>query len=1290
MKPTMDKLTSQPATKGGMSEGEVLLRQVLGSAQDAIFAIDRDYRLLFSNEFHKQALIASGSHPIGIGESVLSPDYLRHVLDFWRRAYDRALADEIFRMETPWTDTTGNEHIFENNFSPLRDARGEIIGVLIVAHDITTHKQAELELKYSQQRFSTLFRSNPVPMGITDAADLRIVDVNDAWSELTGFARAEALGRTSAELGLARPEALQSIRTKIEEQGGIRQYEIPLSTRTGKERKILLTSDPIILEGKAYFLSNLLDITGRKQDEETLQVALAKYRTLFENFPLGITISDSKGNILETNQIAEALLGISREEQVRRQLDGAEWQIIRPDGTPMPAEEFPSLRALREGQKVSDVEMGIVKPDHSVSWLNVTAAPIELDRYGVVVTYSDITERKRFELAFQESEEKFRVVFENSRDGINLLDLRTGRYILMNPAQVALTGFTDQEINNMSAEEAYDRVHPDDRQISVEHQNLVITGDGRGKTVEYRWKVKSGEYRWFSDSRSVVRDDKGNTIALVGISRDITERKEIESRLKSEREKLDRIASSMPGVICSFHQDVSGKTSMPYASPAVRDLFGLDPADIASDMTPVFSRMLPEDVGHIIASIEQSARTMGIWQDEYRYRHPEKGLIWIEGFSSPVKEADGSITWHGFVADITNRKRNEQLMRQWADAFEHCAHGIAIGLPDTNKILTCNQAFSRLQGRTTEEISSMPIIEMYAPEDHGHVKEQIMEADRKGSVRYEAQMVRKDGSRYPVQMDVVSVRDSDGNILYRVATQQDISQRMQSKEQSARLAERLDLATHAGQIGIWDWDIQKDQLVWDTQMYSLYGLKPGEFGGAYQAWLNGVHPDDRETGHEKSMRAVRGEGEYDSEFRVVWPDNTVHWLKAEGQVFRDACGTPLRMVGVNYDITKRKHAEMDLIKAKERAEESDRLKSHFLTNISHEIRTPMNGILGFTDLLRTMDPTGEQREKFFDIIQASGERLMITINDLIEVANLQAGAVSVTIKEVNINEMLRFHYDLFDLQARQKGLQLYVITPLPDVKALVMTDRSKLDSILINLIRNSIKFTRKGVVEFGYKIKEKEIEFHVNDTGAGIPADRLDAIFERFVQADLKLSRAHEGSGLGLSIAKGYVEMLGGRIWVESKEGAGSTFRFTIPWNPVEISEVAGEPVQTGMQPDFLREHTILVVEDDIENSIYMETILNSLCKSVVLSGNGPEAIRLCSQHNSISIVLMDIKMPGMDGYETTRQIRQFNPDLLIIAQTAYSSPAERDTALQAGCNDFITKPFSLNELEAILSKNIK
>jgi len=254
---------------------------------------------------------------------------------------------------------------------------------------------------------------------------------------------------------------------------------------------------------------------------------------------------------------------------------------------------------------------------------------------------------------------------------------------------------------------------------------------------------------------------------------------------------------------------------------------------------------------------------------------------------------------------------------------------------------------------------------------------------------------------------------------------------------------------------------------------------------------------------------------------------------------------------INMDITDQKKLTFDLIAAKERAEESDRLKSAFLANISHEIRTPMNGILGFAELLKENDLSSELQQEYIGIIETSGARLLNIINEIVDISKIESGQMKVSKSQTNVNEQIDYLFQFFKTEATERKLEISVKKSLPNKEAILLTDREKLLSILTNLVKNAIKYTDLGFIEFGYipvqTLNEKSLQFFVKDTGIGIPAHRQEAIFERFIQADIVDKMARQGAGLGLAISKAYVEMLGGKIWVESKEGKGSTFYFTIP-----------------------------------------------------------------------------------------------------------------------------------------------
>ncbi|MFP4366688.1 MAG: response regulator [Bacteroidales bacterium] len=392
--------------------------------------------------------------------------------------------------------------------------------------------------------------------------------------------------------------------------------------------------------------------------------------------------------------------------------------------------------------------------------------------------------------------------------------------------------------------------------------------------------------------------------------------------------------------------------------------------------------------------------------------------------------------------------------------------------------------------------------------------------------------------------------------------------------------------------------------------------------------------------------------------------------------------------GVIRDISERKKLIAALIEAKEKAEESDKLKTAFLTNISHEIRTPMNGIMGFTELLKQPGLTGEEQQEFIGIIQKSGNRMLETISNLVDISKIETGQVIIQNSEINIPKQLEYLHCFFKPQADEKGLQLILNCNLPAEYAVVKTDIQKLDSIFNNLINNAIKFTDKGKIIIGCGHEKNRLVFYIQDAGIGIPEARREAIFNRFVQAEISYTRDFEGSGLGLPIAKSYIEMLGGTIWLESEEEKGSTFYFTLPFqtedNLMQKNELQSSPEEPKRMNKKMK---ILVAEDDGTSYLYIETLLEEYNYEIIRSKTGSETIELCKNNPDIDIILMDIKMPEIDGYEATRKIRQFNPGIIIIAQTAYALEGDRQKAIDAGCNDYIPKPIRKDELLNMINR---
>ena len=391
------------------------------------------------------------------------------------------------------------------------------------------------------------------------------------------------------------------------------------------------------------------------------------------------------------------------------------------------------------------------------------------------------------------------------------------------------------------------------------------------------------------------------------------------------------------------------------------------------------------------------------------------------------------------------------------------------------------------------------------------------------------------------------------------------------------------------------------------------------------------------------------------------------------------------VLAIGREITQRKQVEEDLRAAKEQAEESDRLKSTFLANMSHEIRTPMNGILGFADLLNDDDLTPEQRKQYVNIISNCGNQLIRVIDDILEISRLETRQIKADFHNICLNDLLAELFSIFKLDSDQKNVKLVLKTALENDDSYLRTDLTKLNKILSNLIENALRYTSKGYVEFGYFVENDKLVIYVKDTGIGIAKEKLPYIFDRFRQIDLELSKKAGGLGLGLSIARENTELIGGQITVDSTPGKGTTFFVKIPF----LKEVKIPTVRRSLnQHPYNEKPVILIVEDEEINFLYLETILKADTNNykILHAWNGEEAWQMFLDNPEIDLIFMDIKMPLMNGIEATEKIREINPDIPVIAQTAYSTPEEKKKAIAAGCDDFISKPISRESFEKIIA----
>ncbi len=419
--------------------------------------------------------------------------------------------------------------------------------------------------------------------------------------------------------------------------------------------------------------------------------------------------------------------------------------------------------------------------------------------------------------------------------------------------------------------------------------------------------------------------------------------------------------------------------------------------------------------------------------------------------------------------------------------------------------------------------------------------------------------------------------------------------------------------------------------------------------------------------------------------------NDIVWLMINGFPILDSHGNIVEIIICFIDITHLKETEQELTLAKDKAEESDCLKTEFINNMSHEIRTPMNCILGFSRFLNKENLSIEKRKNYINIIHNSGNQLMRIINDILEISELETNQVKVFEKEVCLNDLLLEHFSTFNIKAKENKIPFFLKKGLSDKNSVILTDDTKLSKILSNLLENALKFTNKGFIEFGYQMDNDSIEIYVKDTGIGINPDKQETIFKRFSQEEKELSKNVGGLGLGLSIAKENATLLGGKISLQSEKGKGTTFFVKIPYKPItSMPETNNSDNEIEKLTEKQYEYTILIVEDEEANFLYIETLLDHNmginCKTLHAK-HGKEAVEICKEQSDIDFVLMDLKMPIMNGFKATKLIREFRPDLPIFAQTAYTTKDDRDRAFSAGCDEFISKPIEEEILKQKMNK---
>ena len=816
----------------------------------------------------------------------------------------------------------------------------------------------------------------------------------------------------------------------------------------------------------------------------------------------------------------------------------------------------------------------------------------------------------------QSNEERYRQIIQSTQVGTWEWNVKTGKTIF-NERWAEILGYSLDELEPTTIDTWSRLAHPQDLEHSNQQMTKHLAGLSPFYDAECRMRHKDGSWVWIHDRGQVVeRDATGSTVRMLGTHTDISLRKQTESLRQEALDRLQKIAHSVPGMLYQYRLRPDGSSCFPFASEAIKTIYRVTPEEVLEDATKVFGNLHPDDLTGVAASIADSAKNLTLWQYEYRVKFADGTVRSLSGNASPEREADGSILWHGFITDITEKKQTETRLKE--------------------------------------------------------------------------------------------------------------------------ATERLALATRSGGVGIWDLDVVHGVLHWDEQMFRLYGTESKNFSGAYDAWLAGLHPDDMARGDLEINMALTGEKEFNTEFRVIWPDGSVHNIKALASVIRDSSGKPLRIIGTNWDVTYEKQFESALLNSNDRleqqismrtaqmrqeinarkrteailretnetlemtsaranamaaeAEMANQAKSQFLANMSHEIRTPMSGVLGMTGLLLNTALSDKQHH-YAEKIKTSGESLLALLNDILDFSKIESGKLTSESIPFSLNGLLETVMGIFGVQATDKGVMLHA-TMDPKLPTNFLGDPNHLTQVMNNLVSNALKFTAQGKIHIcssllGQTEAGVEFQISVQDTGIGMTEEVISRLFTPFTQADASTTRRFGGTGLGLAISRQLMEFMGGKLYAQSVLGKGSQFilQVTLPLALEPLSTQA--PTVASPKERFSHVRALVAEDQEINREIFSE-ILYQVGIELDMAQDGQEAVDLFSK-NDYDIVFMDIQMPGLDGYEATEAIRQSGTEKAtktpILAMTAHAQSGDREKSMATGMNGHLTKPIDRQALMAALQK---
>lgn len=926
------------------------------------------------------------------------------------------------------------------------------------------------------------------------------------------------------------------------------------------------------------------------------------------------------------------------------------------------------------------------------------------------------------QLKFSEERLSFSLLATN--DGLWDWDLITHK-AYFSPQYYLMLGYEPNEFE-ASYENWKKLVHPGDLLFCEEAlQDAII--QGLDFNIEFRALTKDGNVKWILVRGKVMeRDEYGNPKRMVGTHVDITAQKLAEEALRESEERNRLLADlTMEGIL--IHRNAIARD----VNQALTKVMGYEREELINHN--FFEFVFPQDIEIVKQNIARE------YAKPYEIRMVRKnGEIFYAEIEAKDFINQGEKWRVAAVRDVTERKRAERLLKEKSEEieaqneeylqineelmqindellvakdlaeeneskFRQLAENIdeVFWLRTDSEMLYISPAFEKVWGIPCNELYKNPLLftESIHPEDKSAVLE-IFGSDafkKTGLFNYDYRITRPDGKIRWINAKSMPVVDSLGNVIRRAGLARDITDKvikeqelLKAKENAEVNQKRLQSIFLVAPTGI---GVVKNRIIAEvnTTLCHITGYEKEELIGQSARILYPTTEEFDYVGTEKYRQiGEKGTGMVETK-----------WVRKDGNIIDVLlASTPIDQanygVGVTFtalDITSRKKMENDLLLAKEKAEESDRLKTAFLQNMSHEIRTPMNAIVGFSDLMADNFDNKVKLTEFAGIIKQRSFDLLNIIDDVLDIARIESGLISVNLESCNIAKLFSDLLITFQMQQKinkKQHIGLNYILPAGNIDLFMVTDTQKLKQIFINLLNNAFKFTNSGKIEYGAIAgNHGSFTFYVSDTGVGIPQDKHKDVFNRFYQIAPGESKTNAGNGLGLAIVKGFIDLLGGQIWIEPNSGGGTIFFFNLKNDHAEKVDKKKEASYDEEVSFNFECRKILIVEDDEFNLSLLEKILKKTGAQLMLAITGEEAMEKALGQNP-DLILMDIGLPDISGYEVVKQILTNKPTLKIIAQTAYASSEDRTKCLESGCIDYISKPIRSQHLISLVNKYLR